>query len=78
MNITNRKYRQYRISLRYKLTNLHIMKSLNCPECDISEVIRIGLYEYRCNIYGEVINFIEGIENTDNWFPEEEDNFKDD
>jgi hypothetical protein len=54
------------------------MKSLNCPECDISEVIRIGLYEYRCNIYGEVINFIEGIENTDNWFPEEEDNFKDD
>lgn len=73
MNITNRKYRQYRIYLRYKLTNLHIMKSLNCPECESSEVVRIGLYDYQCEICGEVFDVIEGVRNTDDWFPKDDD-----
>lgn len=49
------------------------MKSLNCPECESSEVVRIGLYDYQCEICGEVFDVIEGVRNTDDWFPKDDD-----
>ena len=45
-----------------------------CPECGSDDIDRIGLYEYQCNVCGDVFDANEIKEGEDdNWYPDEEE-----
>jgi ribosomal protein L37AE/L43A len=48
------------------------MKILVCSQCGSNNINRIGLYDYQCNDCGDVFDITEAEGDTDDWFPDDD------
>jgi uncharacterized Zn finger protein len=51
---------------------------MECPDCGSEEIERIGVYEYQCEVCGEVFDAMEARGRDDNEYPEDWDDDEED